>query len=101
MRKLWPPTFDRFTTRFWACLCSVILNILFALALFVAPDVGWWFFLPGLLPILMLTGGWFVSLAFLGNVFVLIVNLGFYYFLTWWIIAACRRPTNWWPAKSS
>jgi hypothetical protein len=101
MRQLWPPTYDKFTARVWACVCSATLNVVFALVLFVAPDVGWWFFAPGLTPIVMLTGGWFTSLAFLGNVLLLVTNFSFYYFLALWIIAAVRRPTDWWPAKHS
>jgi hypothetical protein len=101
MRQLWPPTYDKFTTRFWACVCSVTLNALFALILFVSPDVGSWFFVLGLIPVVLVTGVWFTSLALLGEVILLLTNFVFYYFLALWIIAACRPATNWWPTKHS
>jgi hypothetical protein len=99
MRKRWPPAFDKFTARLWACIFSVTLNALFGLVLFVSPDVGSWFFVPGLIPVVMVTGGWFTSLAPFGQVLVVVTNLSFYYFLARWIIAACRPATNWWPAS--
>jgi hypothetical protein len=101
MRQLWPPTYDKFTARLWACVCSLTLHVVFAVVVFASPDVGWWFFIPGAIPIVMLTGGWFTSLALPGQVFVLVANLSFYYFLALWIIAAFRPATNWWPEKRS
>jgi len=100
MRKLWPPTFDKFSRRFWACFGSVGLNIFFVLVLrFGSPDVATWFFAPGLVPILITTGGWFVSLTVFGNVILLLTNLVFYYFAVSWAIAVFKPATNWWPAK--
>jgi hypothetical protein len=101
MKKLWPPTYDKAAARFWASVCSVVLNAGFIVMSRFFPDVAKWFLIPGVIPVVIVTGGWFTSLTPLGNVIVIVTNLGFYYFIALWFIAAVRPATNWWPEKGS
>jgi hypothetical protein len=101
MRKLWPPTHDRFSIRVWAAIISFLLTLGFVVLALLCPqaDSFYMFFVPGLLPVLIITGGWFSSLAPLGIVLMLALNMAFYFLVAWWLISAFEAKTNWWPAK--
>jgi hypothetical protein len=87
--------------RLWACAGSALLNLAAFILLPFFPETMPWFFVPGLIPIVFLTGGWFASLSFTGNLILVLVNFGTYYFLFLWIIGACQPATSWWPTKPS
>jgi len=82
---------------------SLLLNLSFYLLACFAPglDNVYLFFLPGLLPVIIMTGGWFVSLNVFGQALMLVVNLAFYYFIAWWLIRAFQPARGWWPTRSA
>lgn len=103
MRRLWPPTYDRFTVRLWAAASSAAINLLLVALFFTRLESVFWWMLPGLIPAFAVGAmsgvpeGKFALV--LGGAIFLIGNFGFYYLVSWVLINLFIPSTNWWPEK--
>lgn len=106
MRKLWPPTYDDVSVRFWAAAVSVSANLALVSVLYLHLVCLEILFLYGpalfsytLVSALVNRGIESDSVSWLGLIAATLVNLGFYYFVSWWLISAFRPARSWWPEK--
>lgn len=105
MRKIWPPTYDRFSIRLWAVFGSVAINLLLCVLFFSGSEAVFWWALPGIMPAFAVGAmsgfpdGKFAQV--LGGTIFLVGNLGFYYLVSWILINMFTRSTNWWPEKQT
>jgi|SRR5579864_5359696 len=105
MRKLWPPTYDRFSVRLWSLFGSAAINLLLSALLLSGSEYVYWWMVPGFLPAFAVGAmsgfpdGKFAQV--LGGAIFLVGNLGFYYLVSWVLISMFTPSTNWWPEKRS
>jgi hypothetical protein len=93
--NFWPPSTEKASVRFWALVCSVALNAGLIVTARFFPDFTIWFFLPGVISVVLVTGLWLSGLNPLHYAFVVLINLGFYYFIADLFITAFRHAANW------
>ena|SRR5690349_3909721 len=76
VEKFWPPTKTYTISALWAFVFGFFLQIALPLSLNMigATRVALFAMLPGLLPILWATGGWFAGIAPLGYVVMYSIN---------------------------
>ena len=104
MGKLWPPTCDDFSARFWAAVASVVVNGAAGLLVYghaVTEPFFFLFFAPGLYAFMLVThqdleGARFSWLGFIAGG---AANFAFYYLVAWLLIRSFRHATNWWPER--
>ena len=106
MTKLWPPTYDDFSIRFWAAAVSAAINLVAGLLVYfhaVAEPFFLLFFAPGLIVFMLVTRQDFegANFGWFGLSAGIVVNFVFYYLVAWVLIRSFRPATNWWPAKRS
>jgi hypothetical protein len=103
VRKLWPPTYDDFSIRFWAAAASGTINFAIAILLYfrLALFIILWTMAPAILTFMFVSRQDFegASFSWSGLIAGIAANFVFYYLVAWLFIRAFRPATNWWPEK--
>jgi len=99
--NFWPPSTEKATVRFWAFVCSVALNAGLMMMAQFFPGFTMLFLLPGAVSVVLITGLWLSGLTPLHWALMVLINLGFYYFIADLFITAFRRAATWWQEKQS
>ncbi|MFI5103837.1 MAG: hypothetical protein ACHP79_02830 [Terriglobales bacterium] len=103
MRKLWPPYYDDFSHRVWACILSVSINLTIGLLMYLRISLLLWTRVPAVLSYMAIAGrnSEEPDVNWPGLIVALTVNLLFYYFIAWLAINIFRQTKAWWPEKRS